>query len=226
MESDWDVIVALQRHPSAPRVPQSHQSAPLVLQRHPSASLALSAPLVMQSHLSSAPSAAKVASHYYYQRGGEDQTSREARALTTTTTTTTRAGTRKDASEPSSITGMIPKQSYRRRCPWLVYSPPSLAYGCKVCPDFQACSMSVRLSNLLRHGASQRHVHNAMPCAAAYGCPAAEDFAKVLSQVQTGRSYRHSSDPGAAEKKTRMAWCLGEALGDDERAFLKKALWM
>ena len=75
--------------------------------------------------------------------------------------------------------------------------------------------MSVRLSNLLRHGASQRHVHNAMPCAAAYGCPAAEDFAKVLSQVQTGRSYRHSSDPGAAEKKTRVAWCLGEALGDE-----------
>ena len=163
MESDWDVIMARQRHSSS----------------------------------SAAPSATKVAASY-----------------------------RGVISEPlSGTTGTrFPHPGYQQRCPWLIYSSPS--YGCKDCPDFQARAQSVKLSNLVRHATSQRHIHNAMPSAAAYGCPAKEDFAEVLSQIQTGRSYRHSRLPGAREKKARMMWCLGEALGDDERAFLKKAVWM
>jgi hypothetical protein len=129
-------------------------------------------------------------------------------------------------SEPlSSTTGTrFPHPGYQQRCPWLIYSSPS--YGCKDCPDFQVRAQSVKLSNLVRHATSRRHIHNAMSSAAAYGCPAEEEFAEVLSQIQTGRSYRHCRLPRATEKKARMAWCLGEALGDDERAFLKKAVWM
>ena len=92
---------------------------------------------------------------------------------------------------------------------------------CKVCLDLSSVP---KTGNLARHGTSKAHCEAVASRLCGGGTPGAPSellFKAMLDDRIAGKPYRQSVLCAAAEKAANMTWCLGEALRDQERRYLR-----